>query len=171
MKVSEKMKKTFLCIMCGIVALTLVTGCRNEKGESLSNENKNSEKEVKNEDKIYSCESTTSGITNIREINIKDNKLVIVTNTETWNYDSNHEGTCENRKYNSGRLNKLDGVSSTIDCDEYKGNIKTIFDIDKTKDISESDLVEQRYISSDNTFDVNKWKKFYEGMNYTCSER
>ncbi len=165
------MKKTFLFIICGVLALALVTGCGNEKENNLSNENKNNEQEVKGKDTAYSCESTTSGITNIREISIKNSKLITVTNTETWNYDSNHEGTCANRKYSTERLNKLDGVTSNVDCDEYKGTAKTIFDIDKTKNVQESDLVEQRYINSDGTFDINKWKKFYEGMDYTCSER
>lgn len=162
------MKKLVLFIMCGVLALTLATGCDSEQVE----DNKGNNQVQKNneiEKGIYYCESTTSGITQRREITILDNKIETTKITETWNYDTNHEGVCSNRKYNTERLSKLKGVSINIECNDLKGTSEVLYDMNEIVDVKESDLVEQRYINSDGTFNIDKWKTFYEDMNYTCS--
>lgn len=55
------MKKTFLFIMCGVLALTLVTGCGNEKEENNSSTNNNSNNESQKAISIISGDGTNIG--------------------------------------------------------------------------------------------------------------
>lgn len=88
------MKKTFLFIMCGVMALTLVTGCGNEKEEKSSNNEQvetNKEENKKNQEKIeiktgarYTWSSDSVGI----QIDLqKDNEVTYSSRTRSGSYD------------------------------------------------------------------------------------
>ena len=71
LKVSENMKKTFLFIMCGVMALTLVTGCGNEKQEkqssSSSNNNVNDQSSSTGEIKNWNANRKGESLSNTDE--------------------------------------------------------------------------------------------------------
>lgn len=89
------MKKTFLLIICGILSLTLLTGCGNEKNEDKSSNNEqvetNKEETKKEQEKIeiktgarYTWSSDSVGI----QIDLqKNNEVTYSSRTRSGSYD------------------------------------------------------------------------------------
>lgn len=169
------MKKKILLSLLVIVGLFTITGCGNSNDSEANSINNKKEETNVSKNEVYTCVYNNLNEKTTREITINGENILTLVIIENWKYDSNHEGLCSNKKYNAERLNKINGISATGECDELKGTYTTTYDI-KNISYGEDDGLDnvkkiKSYISSNGKFDVKSWQEELEDWDYTCSKK
>lgn len=179
------MKKTFLFVMCGVLALTLVTGCGNEKKNSQDN-SKNDSNVSETKNTVLSCTKSEEGDI---ELNIpnsstteeytydKDMILTSVKIVEEDEYKDQEEvakRTEQTERY-ANNFNKEDGISYTYKVNGNKIIITRIYDMNKIDKDKVLGSGMKKYIDSNNKFSAKEYKdNFLESnkdRNATCNEK
>ena len=98
-------------------------------------------------------------------------KGVLITrkNTASWYKAEAKEQTCTYYTTKNEGLNAKPGVTSSLDCNENRGNFTatyTIADMDK----EDMKLKQFDYINNQNIFDYRAWMEYMRKDGYTCSE-
>ncbi len=105
--------------------------------------------------------------TKIEEVYLEKGKIITRTDTTTWNKAIPKEQTCEYYTLNSQKLNALTGITSTINCNEYRGDVKTIYTIAEM-DTENTKLKQLEYTDIEGTFDYREWIIYMKKDDYTC---
>lgn len=179
------MKKTFLFIICGVMALTLVTGCGNEKQEKQNNSNNdNNVSETKNTVMTCTYESQAeneheSNTKNTEEFTYTKDMILISVKTireEEYSTEEEAKKRKEQEEQYVTRANKYDGVKAIV---ETKNNTTFIvtYNYDMAKIDKDSVLGSgaKQYIDSNNKFSANEYKanllETHNGRNASCTEK
>ncbi len=116
---------------------------------------------------ICSKEKSHDDTSRIEEVYLEKGKIISRTDTITWNKTIPKEQTCEYYTLNSQKQNALTGITSTINCNEYRGEVKTIYTI-ADMDTDNTKLKQLEYTDIEGHFDYHEWIIYMKKDDYTC---
>ena len=124
---------------------------------------------VYKEEETITCyrENGHDGASETEEIYLQNGELVTKKNTASWTKAEPKEKTCEHYTQKSEGLNGKAGVTSSVSCDETRGNFSATYilsEIDK-KDMK---IKQFDFVDSQNKFDSQAWIIYMEKDNYEC---
>lgn len=190
LKVSENMKKTFLFIICGILALTLVTGCGSEKNEDkdlkeehqqqTNNQQNSTERETLSCTIIDKNDDGTSRIsyTSVIDFNYYgDYMLDTIVLTEEYKYNDKDETLKKKESEENLAKNSIgtNGIEVKVGSNDVSNvTVTTTYYIDKMDSETLDNFKYKDYINS-KKFDMKKYQsdlikeKNEKNLDSTCT--
>jgi len=112
-------------------------------------------------------EGAHDGTTKTEEVYLQKGKIITRTDITSWNKTIAKEDTCSYYTLMSQKLNALTGITSTVNCNEYRGEVKTIYTIAEM-DTENTKLKQLEYTDLEGNFDYREWIIYMKKDNYSC---
>lgn len=170
----SKEKKIFIILLIILFFLLIIIGITIAVG-TVAQENKKEKEEINVKDEKPNTISTITcinedmpdDIIKSEQVYLEQGKLITRTDISKWNKTEPREDTCKYYQTQTIKLNNLNGITSSVTCNEQRGEATTIYTISEI-DRSKTKLKQFDYLNEENIFDYKNWISYMESKEYKC---